>query len=106
MPSGQLYIFQARPITNLDTGFTPYELMHETDSPHMSEFEIFSRYHWGEILPGACTWMGVFFMTTECLFIVSWSFFGDILKQIFLLNSVSKFSRWAGQRPPTTPTDR
>lgn len=71
---GQLYVFQARPITNLDGGFTHYELMHENDSPHMCEREIYTRFHWGEILPGSCTCMGVFFMSTECLFIVSFLF--------------------------------
>ena len=48
-------MLQSRPVTNLDQ-FSEYEVMHEMDSPHPTEFEIYSRTHWGEILPGSSSW--------------------------------------------------
>ncbi|KAJ6217397.1 hypothetical protein RDWZM_008554 [Blomia tropicalis] len=56
----KFYLLQSRPITNLDSNFTSYELMHEMDTPHMDEFEIYSRAHWGENFPGATSWIGAY----------------------------------------------
>ncbi|CAG2106037.1 unnamed protein product, partial [Medioppia subpectinata] len=47
----------SRPVTNLDNSYTDYEIMHELDSSHPSEFEICSRTHWGENFPGASSWI-------------------------------------------------
>jgi hypothetical protein len=49
-------MLQSRPITNLDNSFTDYELMHEIDSGHHSQEELFSRAHWGENFPGSSSY--------------------------------------------------
>ncbi|CAG2165609.1 unnamed protein product [Oppiella nova] len=49
-------MLQSRPVTNLDNSYTDYEIMHELDSSHPTEFEIYSRAHWGENFPGATSW--------------------------------------------------
>ena len=54
---GQIFMLQSRPVTNLDNSYTEYEIMHELDSPHQTEFEIYSRAHWGENFPGSSSWM-------------------------------------------------
>ena len=56
---GKIYILQSRPITNLDSGFIDYELEHELDSPSFTEFELYSRAHWGENYPGAISWIPI-----------------------------------------------
>ncbi|CAG2168975.1 unnamed protein product [Oppiella nova] len=53
LKGGQIFMLQSRPVTNLDNSYTDYEIMHELDSSHPSEFEITSRAHWGEMYPGA-----------------------------------------------------
>ena len=58
---GQLFILQSRPITHLDV-LTEYEVLHEMDSGHNSEKEMFSRANLGEVFSGATshlciTWM-------------------------------------------------
>ena len=68
-------MFQSRPITNLDSTFTSYELMHELDTPHMSEFEIYSRAHVGENYPGASSWLSMFLFTNGTNFMVSQTHF-------------------------------
>ena len=68
---GALFMFQSRPITNLDSTFTSYELMHELDTPHMSEFEIYSRAHVGENYPGASSWLSMFLFANGTNFMVS-----------------------------------
>ena len=50
-------MLQSRPVTNLDNSYTEYEIMHELDSPHQTEFEIYSRAHWGENFPGSSSWI-------------------------------------------------
>lgn len=67
---GQIYMLQSRPITNLDSSFTQYELMHELDTPHMTEYEIYSRAHWGENLPGSGSWISCFFFMNDISFMV------------------------------------
>ncbi|CAG2173671.1 unnamed protein product, partial [Oppiella nova] len=52
---GQIFMLQSRPVTNLDNSYTDYEIMHEIDTAHPTEFEIYSRAHWGENYPGAST---------------------------------------------------
>lgn len=69
---GQWYMLQSRPITNLDSSFTEYELMHETDSPHLTERDIYSRNHWGENFPGASSWLGSNFFNNNLIFAVSY----------------------------------
>ncbi|CAG2169872.1 unnamed protein product, partial [Oppiella nova] len=54
---GQIFMLQSRPVTNLDNSYTDYEIMHEVDTPHQTEFEIYSRAHWGENFPGASSWL-------------------------------------------------
>ena len=49
-------MLQSRPVTNLDNSFTEYEIMHEMDTPHPTEHEIYSRAHWGENFPGSSSW--------------------------------------------------
>ncbi|CAG2181107.1 unnamed protein product, partial [Oppiella nova] len=56
LKGGQIFMLQSRPVTNLDNSYTDYEIMHELDSSHPSEFEIYSRAHWGENFPGATSW--------------------------------------------------
>lgn len=68
---GQWYMLQSRPITNLDSSFTEYELMHEMDTPHMTEYEIYSRNHWGENFPGASSWLGTGLFNNNLIFAVS-----------------------------------
>ena len=51
-----IYMLQSRPITNLDNSFTEWEIMHEIDSGHHSEFEFHSRAHWGENFPGSSSY--------------------------------------------------
>ena len=50
-------MLQSRPVTNLDNSYTEYEIMHELDSPHQTEFEIYSRAHWGQNFPGSSSWI-------------------------------------------------
>ncbi|CAG2105185.1 unnamed protein product [Medioppia subpectinata] len=50
----QIVILQSRPVTNLDTGFTEFELMHEIDVGMPSEKEYLSKANVGEVIPG-CT---------------------------------------------------
>ncbi|CAG2120106.1 unnamed protein product, partial [Medioppia subpectinata] len=50
-------MLQSRPVTNLDNSYTDYEIMHELDSSHPTETEIYSRAHWGEIFPGSSSWI-------------------------------------------------
>ncbi len=49
----QIYLFQSRPITNLDNSWTDWEIMHELDSGQQSEKEYLSRANLGEVFPGA-----------------------------------------------------
>ncbi|CAG2116789.1 unnamed protein product, partial [Medioppia subpectinata] len=56
LKGGQIFMLQSRPVTNLDNSYTDYEIMHELDSSHPTEFEIYSRAHWGENFPGASSW--------------------------------------------------
>lgn len=58
---GNVYMLQSRPVTNLDNSFTEFEIMHEMDSGHLSEREIYTRAHWGENFPGACSWLLISF---------------------------------------------
>ncbi|CAG2119218.1 unnamed protein product, partial [Medioppia subpectinata] len=46
LKGGQIFMLQSRPVTNLDNSYTDYEIMHELDTAHPSEFEIYSRAHW------------------------------------------------------------
>ena len=64
-------MFQSRPITNLDSTFTSYELMHELDSAHTFEREIYTRNHYGELMPGSISYMGVYDQVTEYVFMVN-----------------------------------
>ena len=50
-------MLQSRPVTNLDNSFTEYEIMHELDTPHLTEYDIYSRAHWGENYPGSSSWV-------------------------------------------------
>ncbi|CAG2113679.1 unnamed protein product, partial [Medioppia subpectinata] len=56
LKGGQIFMLQSRPVTNLDNSYTDYEIMHELDTAHPTEFEIYSRAHWGENYPGASSW--------------------------------------------------
>jgi pyruvate,water dikinase len=49
----QIYLFQSRPITNLDNSWTEWEIMHDLDSGQQSEKEYLSRANSGEVFPGA-----------------------------------------------------
>ena len=51
---GKVYILQTRPITTLDTE-TEEELVHEFDTPLMSDKELITPCNAQEALPGACT---------------------------------------------------
>ena len=82
-PSLQLYVFQSRPITALDSNFTAYEVMHEMDTAHMTEFEIYTRHHVGEIVPGAYSWGGFFSICPDFVLIVSLAIF--LLSFVFLI---------------------
>ena len=53
---GEVFMLQSRPVTNLDNSYTDYEIMHEMDSAHQTEKEIYSRAHWGENFPGSTSW--------------------------------------------------
>lgn len=53
----QLYLLQSRPITNLDNSFTEWEAMHDIDSGQPSENEYYSRANFGEIFPGASSYI-------------------------------------------------
>ncbi|CAG2106035.1 unnamed protein product [Medioppia subpectinata] len=57
LKGGQIFMLQSRPVTNLDNSYTDYEIMHELDTAHPTEFEIYSRSHWGENFPGASSWI-------------------------------------------------
>ncbi|CAG2111414.1 unnamed protein product, partial [Medioppia subpectinata] len=57
LKGGQIFMLQSRPVTNLDNSYTDYEIMHELDSSHPTEFEIYSRAHWGENFPGSSSWI-------------------------------------------------
>ncbi|XP_054166988.1 prodigiosin synthesizing transferase PigC-like [Oppia nitens] len=57
LKGGEIFMLQSRPVTNLDNSYTDYEIMHEMDSPHQTEYEIYSRAHWGENFPGASSWL-------------------------------------------------
>ena len=72
LKDGQIFMLQSRPVTNLDN-YTDYEIMHEMDTAHPTEFEIYSRAHWGENYPGASSWL-VYTWTwaNRSLFFVSW----------------------------------
>jgi len=50
-------MLQSRPITNLDNSFTDFEIMHEIDTGHPTEVEIYSRAHWGENFPGSSSYL-------------------------------------------------
>ncbi|XP_071444173.1 rifampicin phosphotransferase-like [Hetaerina americana] len=50
----QIYILQARPITALDS-WSEFELLHEFDSPVVTDSEVTTRANTGEVLPGAMT---------------------------------------------------
>ena len=50
---GQIFMLQSRPVTNLDNSYTEYEIMHEFDTPHQTEHEIYSPAHWAENMPGS-----------------------------------------------------
>ncbi|XP_054166950.1 uncharacterized phosphotransferase YvkC-like [Oppia nitens] len=52
LKGGEIFMLQSRPVTNLDNSYTDYEIMHELDTVHPTEFEIYSRAHWGENYPG------------------------------------------------------
>ncbi|CAG2112977.1 unnamed protein product, partial [Medioppia subpectinata] len=54
---GQIFMLQSRPVTNLDNSYTDYEIMHELDSSHPTEFEIYTRTHCGEMFPGSSSWI-------------------------------------------------
>ena len=58
----QIYALQSRPITNLDNSFTEYEIIHEKDNGHQSEFEIFTRMHVAESLPKSSCFCMDFYM--------------------------------------------
>ncbi len=99
-PSLQLYVFQSRPITALDSNFTAYEVMHEMDTAHMTEFEIYTRHHVGEIVPGAYSWGGFFSICPDFVLIVSLAIFIKflVLINIFLLATASdgRDGHWKG----------
>ena len=67
---GALFMFQSRPITNLDSNFSNYELMHESDTPHSNEHELYSRAHWGENFPGSSSWSAALFFLGGTMFAV------------------------------------
>jgi len=71
--SGQIYMLQSRPITNLDSNFTEWEIMHELDTGHHSEREMISRLHWNEVMPGALSHVCLTFTLAafDRLFVVS-----------------------------------
>jgi phosphoenolpyruvate synthase/pyruvate phosphate dikinase len=50
--NNKLYLFQSRPITNLDS-MSEWELMHELDTGQNDESEYSSRANVGEVMPGA-----------------------------------------------------
>jgi pyruvate,water dikinase len=53
----QIYLFQSRPITNLDNSWTEWEIMHDLDSGQQSEREYLSRANTGEVFPGASSYI-------------------------------------------------
>ena len=55
--NNEIYLLQSRPITNLDNSWTEWELMHDLDSGHQSEKEYLSRANFGEVFPGASSYM-------------------------------------------------
>ncbi|XP_054166949.1 putative phosphoenolpyruvate synthase [Oppia nitens] len=57
LKAGEIFMLQSRPVTNLDNSYTDYEIMHELDSVHPTELEIYSRAHWGENFPGSSSWI-------------------------------------------------
>ncbi|XP_054166684.1 prodigiosin synthesizing transferase PigC-like [Oppia nitens] len=70
LKGGEIFMLQSRPVTNLDNSYTDYEIMHESDSAHQTEFEIYTRTHWGENFPGASSWIVVnWFWSNKSLFV-------------------------------------
>ncbi|XP_054166948.1 prodigiosin synthesizing transferase PigC-like [Oppia nitens] len=57
LKGGEIFMLQSRPVTNLDNSYTDYEIMHEMDTPHQTEYEIYSPAHWGAVFPGASSWL-------------------------------------------------
>jgi phosphoenolpyruvate synthase/pyruvate phosphate dikinase len=49
----QIYLFQSRPITNLDNSWTEWEIIHDLDSGQQSEKEYLSRANLRGVFPGA-----------------------------------------------------
>lgn len=59
---GIIYILQSRPITNLDSSYSDWELAHELDSGHQSEQELYSRANSGEVFPGSASFLALTFV--------------------------------------------
>ncbi len=59
----QIYVLQSRPITNLDNSFTEWELMHDIDTGQPSEREYYTRANFGEIFPGASSYICLTWLT-------------------------------------------
>ncbi|KAJ4449028.1 hypothetical protein ANN_00422 [Periplaneta americana] len=51
---GQMYLLQARPITSLDS-WSDFELLHELDTPILTDSEVLTTANVGEVFPGAIT---------------------------------------------------
>ena len=51
---GEVFMLQSRPVTNLDNSYTDYEIMHEMDSAHQTEREIYSSVH--SATPASTSW--------------------------------------------------
>lgn len=50
----KIYLLQSRPITALNN-FTDYEIIHENDTPVMSDFDIATKANIGEVFQGSAT---------------------------------------------------
>ncbi|RWS16195.1 Cleft lip and palate transmembrane protein 1-like protein [Dinothrombium tinctorium] len=53
LKNGEIWILQSRPLTNLDSSYTEWEMIHYTDHGFQRENEFFTRIHWNENFPGA-----------------------------------------------------
>jgi pyruvate,water dikinase len=56
--NNKIYLLQSRPLTNLNL-FSEWELMHELDSPHLSNNDYSTRANIGEVIPGSCSYLSL-----------------------------------------------
>ena len=80
----QVYIFQSRPVTNLDS-LTDWEIMHEMDTGQNSEKEAFSRANLGEVFPGASSYICLSWLLSF------WKAFGHVSMLTSLVNRLICF---------------